>query len=114
MKTFDFKLQSRQTRLPCATHSTKVLYEAGVALLARFPHTAPYRLVGMAAFDLDALRGEQLDLFTSGRTSRLERALDGLKQRFGNDAVFRAEDLAHDGPEKQRAPRLDDHKIGGP
>jgi len=34
--------------------------------------------------------GEQLDLFTGARMSRLNAALDAVRSRFGDDALDRA------------------------
>lgn len=95
LKTTDFKVLTRQRVLPAPTDVADTLYAAGASLLDGFRHAGPFRLVGMAAYDLvpsaDPL---QLDLFADGiRARRLEAAIDGLAERFGADVVRRARDL---------------------
>ena len=94
---------TRQCLLGRATDVADVLYEAADRLLGAFGHPGPFRLVGMAAYDLaPAEAPEQLQLFDrlcsrDGRVQRLERTLDVLIERFGRDVVGRARDL---GPER--------------
>jgi DNA polymerase-4 len=96
LKTTDFKLLTRQRRLSEPTDVTERLYSVGVDLLNDFNHPGPFRLVGMAAYDLVGLNARiQLDLFgTSARQRRLEVAIDELAERFGPDVVHRASDVA--------------------
>jgi DNA polymerase IV len=96
LKTTDFKLLTRQHRLSEPTDVTERLYSVGVELLDEFNHPGPFRLVGMAAYDLVGLNDRiQLDLFgTSARQRRLEVAIDELAERFGADIVHRASDVA--------------------
>jgi hypothetical protein len=49
---------------------------------------SPVRLVGVTVSGLG--RGEQLDLFTGSRASRLNTALDAVRAKFGDDALDRA------------------------
>ena len=97
LKTSSFRLNTRQTRLRNPTDVARQLYEAGVRLLPEFEINEPLRLVGLGAFDLiDAeAASEQLDLFDDGariaRTRRLETALDAVRDKFGRDALLRAE-----------------------
>ena len=59
---------------------------------------APFRLVGMAAFDLDWRRGpRQLDVFEDAQRRDLETTIDDVVARFGRGAVVRARDLGHPG-----------------
>jgi len=72
-------------------------YAEACRLLDRLDLDRPMRLVGLAAFDLrDRGPGGQGDLFAgaagearSERQSRVEHALDALRDRFG-DVVSRA------------------------
>lgn len=104
LKGASFKLSTRQRRLAEPTSSAKPLYEAALALLDEFPWDEPLRLVGLAAYDL--ARGVlpvQGDLFTQADTRKqagLDRTLDSLRARFGDDAVKRASEL--DGPDVDR------------
>ena len=97
LKTRSFRSMTRQTRLSRPTDVAQVIYEAGVNLLTEFDLGESFRLVGMAGFDL--VRPDdpiQLDLFEAPvRQRRLEATMDAVRQRFGPDAVRRAEDLEH-------------------
>ena len=59
--------------------------------------TGSFRLVGLAADDLDAgeVSGAQLELVPAAgkRERRLETAIDSLVDRFGSGVVKRAGDL---------------------
>ncbi len=99
LKTASFQLQSRQSSLNPPTDVAQALYEAGLPLLDRFEATEPFRLVGMAAYDLVSADGpRQLGLFTDGtaRRRRAEAAMDSIRDRFGKGAVQRAENLGRD------------------
>jgi DNA polymerase-4 len=94
LKTRSFQSRSRQVMLAEPTDLARTLYDVSVGLIDRFDHEEPYRLVGMAAFDLVCQETTQGCLFEPGdRQRRLETALDELKVRFGEAAVLRAEEL---------------------
>jgi DNA polymerase-4 len=86
---------TRQRLLNEPSDVAQTLLSAGTALLREFDHPGPFRLVGMAAFDLISQEGpEQLGLFQEPpRRRKLEMAIDRLTERFGADIVRRAEDL---------------------
>ena len=86
----------------------KRLYSVGVALLDHVDHPGPFRLVGLAAYDLvDINNLTQLDLFSAfARRRQLEVAIDGLAERFGTNVVHRADDL-NKRPGMSVAPTLD-------
>ena len=120
LKTASFQLLSRQRRLRSPTDVGARLYEQGAGLLERFPWDEPFRLVGMAAYDLAPRDGPgQLELFaaaaagaaagtdaTAPADRRIEVALDRIRKRFGPGAAHRAEDLER--PAGMRlAPNLD-------
>lgn len=108
LKTRTFKLLTRQQMLPGPSDEAATLYAAAVELLDRFEHKEPYRLVGLAAFELRRERPQQLDLFVhrDTRQLRLERAADAIAARFGQGALVRATDLARTPGESP--PNLDD------
>ena len=95
LKTARFEMLTRQCLLPRATDVADVLYETADRLLDSFGHPGPFRLVGMAAYDLSPVGSpEQLALFDRhGRARRLEGTLDALIARFGKGVVGRARDL---------------------
>jgi len=94
LKTASFRLMTRQCRLAAATDSAKPLYEAALALLPEFDWDEPLRLVGLAATQLaDDAAPLQRELFEAEHTkrlSRLDRALDAVRGKFGDTAVRRA------------------------
>ncbi|MEQ8857636.1 MAG: DNA polymerase IV [Pseudomonadales bacterium] len=94
LKTSDFRLLSRQRHV-LPTDAGGDLLAAALQLLDAFPAAGPYRLVGMAAFDLEgAAQPSQLELFSGGeRRRRLESTLDAVSERFGDGAVRRARDM---------------------
>jgi len=96
LKTAGFQLLTRQRRLSEPSDVAETLYSVGVDLLNEFNHPGPFRLVGMAAYDLVNTNDRaQLDLFgTHARQRRLEVAIDQLTERFGPDVVHRADDVA--------------------
>ncbi len=92
LKTSGFRILSRQMALAAPTDSDRELERAAEVLLGQFDLTIPMRLVGMAAFDLSPAgqRPVQGDLFSAGereRERKLDRTLDELRRRFGEDAV---------------------------
>jgi DNA polymerase IV len=106
LKTSSFQGLSRQTLLPTPTDVGARMYEAAMPLLDQFPTDEPFRLVGMAAYDI--IRPDdpvQLKLFDGlADKAKLERAMDAVRSAFGDDAVVRAERL---GGEAWVGPNLD-------
>lgn len=95
LKTTDFQSLTRQRRLTEATDITEAIYSVGAELLKAFDHPGPFRLVGMAAYDLVSIDDKtQLDLFSgSARQRQLETAIDDLAERYGANIVHRGNDL---------------------
>lgn len=96
LKTSRFQLLSRQMLLPEPTDCAERLFQIAVSVLPLFEQQGPFRLVGLAAYDLvresDPL---QLDLFDRNARSRtLEKTLDALAEKFGDGVVVRADDIA--------------------
>lgn len=96
LKTNRFELLSRQCTLAVPTDTAAELHAAAVALLPRFAHKGPFRLVGMAAYDLvDPAAPQQLDLLDRHWGQRtLEGVLDTIEARFGKAGMHRARDVA--------------------
>ena len=108
LKTVGFQNVTRQHRLGEPTDVADVLYSVGIDLLDRIDHPGPFRLVGMAAYDLRE-SGDlvQRDLFgTVARQRCLEVAIDQLMDRFGADVLHRANKLTSS-PAVSSAPVLD-------
>ena len=108
LKTAGFQIVTRQHRLREPTDVADRLYSMGIDLLDRVDHPGPFRLVGMAAYDLrgtvDVL---QRDFFGAlARQRCLEVAIDQLMERFGTDVVHRANEVTKS-PIIRSAPVLD-------
>ena len=106
LKTADFQILTRQRRLGRPTDVAEELYAVAASLLAEFGHPGPFRLVGMAAYDLsEGGEAAQPDLFGTGvRRRKLEVAVDALAQRFGANVLRSADDLD---ARPRMAPNLD-------
>ena len=100
LKTTDFRVLTRQNLLSEPTDVAAVLFARATALLDDFAFAGPFRLVGLAVYDVDAAEAdaEQLDLLPAAgnRARRLETAIDALVDRFGSGVVQRAADLGRD------------------
>lgn len=99
LKRSDFRNVTRQCALPEPTDVGATLLGYALRLLAAIDDKGPFRLVGVAAYEISPAAGEpQLELVASeqGRARRLEVALDGIAARFGSGAVQRATDLQRD------------------
>jgi DNA polymerase-4 len=96
LKTSDFQILTRQHHLTRPTDVADELYSVAITLLREFSHPGPFRLVGMAAYELvEQQEKTQLDLFnTSARRRKLETAVDALNARFGAGVLRRADDIA--------------------
>ena len=96
LKTADFRTLTRQHRLAASSNTSDVIYRNAELLLRQIDDPGPFRLIGVAGFDLEpAAADQQLELLDSGRQrgERLDRALDQVNARFGAGAVRRARDL---------------------
>ena len=98
LKTSGFQMLTRQRLLATPTDLGSELLAVAKGLLGDFDHPGPFRLVGMAAFDLSWRTGpRQLDLFEDHARHELDLAVDRLIERFGRDVVMRARDLGAPG-----------------
>jgi len=100
LKTTAFRVVTRQTVLGEPTDVGAVLFACATSLLDEIGQSGPFRLVGLAAYDLCAAVAPeaQLDLLpaTGKRQRRLETTIDALVDRFGRGVVQRAGDLDRD------------------
>ncbi len=96
LKTSRHEMLTRQRQLPKGCDTSDVFFAVCRQLLDEFDHPGPFRLVGMAAFDLDwRHQSQQLDLFENNSQRNLETTIDALITRFGKSTVIRARDLKH-------------------
>ena len=98
LKTSGFRLLTRQISLAEATDVAECLSNSGIALLDRFDDVGPFRLIGLAAHNLQPQEESgQLDLLGDNNRRRLETTLDELATRFGDRAIRRAVDITSRG-----------------
>ena len=103
LKTTQHQLKSRQIQLTHTVDTADQLFKVAQDLLREFDHPGPFRLVGMAAFDLQwREQPAQLDLFENSQHRRLETTMDAVLKKFGKDTIVRARDLP--GPNKAGTP----------
>lgn len=108
LKTTQFELLTRQRKFTQPTDTAHDFMQMAKAILDDFDHAGPFRLVGMAVFDLDwQTQATQMDLFDSGRDRNLELALDAVSQKFGADTVIRARDMSDHNTVSKQGVNLD-------
>jgi DNA polymerase-4 len=92
LKTTNFAIRTRATRLPSPTVLPDRLFDAASALLAREATGTAFRLIGIGASPLlpleEADRGDLADTETPRRAAT-QAAIDALRQRFGDAAIAR-------------------------
>lgn len=95
LKTTQFEMLTRQTKLAKPSDTAAEFMQTGAALLDEFDHSGPFRLVGMTVFDFHRQdEADQLNLFDDGRDRDLEITLDEVRKKFGADTLMRARDMA--------------------
>lgn len=92
LKTADFQIITRASRLPEPTQLAARLFAAGRDLLRRECTGPRYRLIGIGASDFsapeEADRGDLADIATP-KLKAMEGALDALRAKFGDAAIGR-------------------------
>lgn len=98
IKYGDFKAITRQ-RSVSPTFLTKDIYNAGAGLLAdNWDGKRPVRLLGIGLSNIQEDYDRQVSIFdmdnvmpdASKKEEKLEKAMDGIRERFGHDMVKRA------------------------
>ncbi|MDQ2066386.1 DNA polymerase IV [Xinfangfangia sp. CPCC 101601] len=97
LKRGDFQLVTRRHSLGDATQLTDRIYRAARAMFEHVGTSGPYRLIGVGIADLTSadqadVSGDLLDPDAAKRAA-LERASDGIRARFGSDAIIRGRAL---------------------
>jgi DNA polymerase-4 len=83
----DFRTITRQQTLASATATDTTVRDAAVTLLDTAWSGDAVRLLGVGVSGLED--APQLDLFAQPANDRIDRTLDRLRQRFGQDAIRR-------------------------
>jgi DNA polymerase-4 len=92
LKSAGFRLRTRARQLMIPTQLANVLYETGLALLAREVDGTAFRLIGIGVSGIGTAGNEDpRDLIEPriARQAAAERAMDRVRHRFGTDAVVR-------------------------
>jgi DNA polymerase IV len=92
LKSAGFRLRTRARQLMIPTQLANVIYETGLALLAREMDGTAFRLIGIGVSGIDTADGsDPADLLEPAvaRKAAAERAMDRVRTRFGRDAVVR-------------------------
>ena len=111
---YDFRKRSHQKSLPKPTDVTAEIYEAACALMQELWNGTPVRLIGVSGGKAAREEYEQISLFADPKREKqkkLDRAMDSLKLRFGDDAVVRASLLKQAGGRKNMAKAKLEHKM---
>jgi DNA polymerase-4 len=98
LKTADFRLRTRAQSLPHPTQLAASIFAAGRDLLARETDGTPFRLIGIGVSALAAADQVELADLLDRRTEQAERAIDRLREKFGDAAVVRGLALEEDYP----------------
>ena len=97
LKRGDFQLVTRRQSLPGPTQLTDRIYRAAKAMFDLAGALGPYRLIGVGISELVA--GAQADGSDdlldpdAARRAAVERASDGIRAKFGADAIIRGRAL---------------------
>lgn len=90
LKTSSFAIRTRSISLDEPTQLSDVIFRAGRLLLKREANGQKYRLLGIGLSQLHPARecdpGNLLD-FGAMRRAAAERAMDAVRQKFGNSAI---------------------------
>ena len=92
--TSEFHRESRQAQLLTATDVTEEIYEAACRIFGGlWDGKTPLRQIGVHTSKVRADAGRQYNLFDLKKYDRLEtlnRTVDEIRKKYGEDAVFRA------------------------
>ena len=87
LKTADFQIRTRSRRLRAPTQLARPLFEVAESLLRGEARGRRFRLIGVGASTLVAAdAADPADLFGAGAAA-LERTIDDVRARFGEDAL---------------------------
>lgn len=101
LRSFELKHASKQMKLSCPTLSSADIADAAftMAMSLQREHAVPLRTISVSVFDLSPSDGAvQLSMFDEKQVKResLEKAIDGIKRKYGRDTIKRANLIARD------------------
>jgi DNA polymerase-4 len=107
---------SRQKKIDIPTDSTTELYHYTVELFKEGWRREPIRQLGVRADKLSDSRVCQLSLFGQNETDKqktIDRAIDAIRERLGDESVMRASFLCRDTKENHSLERFSPFKSTG-
>lgn len=94
LTTCEFKRMNKQMQLDSPTSITEEIYEAACRILDRlWDKKTPIRQIGVHTSKVQENVGHQYSIFDlekSDKLEKLDRTIDRLRGKYGEDAVFRA------------------------
>lgn len=92
IKTNEFKVYSHQRKMLMPTDNTKIILEEAKKLLHELYNKVPIRLIGVRVDKLTDKDEVQLSLFdnTSKKQTQIDKVVDELKEKYGQDKITRA------------------------
>lgn len=101
LRSFELKHASKQMKLSRPTLSSADIADAAftMAISLQREHAVPLRTISVSVFDLSPSDGAvQLSMFDEKQVKResLEKAIDGIKRKYGRDTIKRANLIARD------------------
>jgi DNA polymerase-4 len=96
LRSADFSMITRQTRLPSPESGAPSLFSAALPMLRESAGGRAWRLIGIAVADLRLEASHsQGDLFAATQARRLaqDAAIDSIRERFGPQSIIRGRSL---------------------
>ncbi len=96
LKTNSFRILTRNHQLPAPTQLAEVIYQTAAPLLDREATGEAFRLIGVGLSDLSTGEfADPIDLLdaSSGRVAKVERAMDDVRARMGDEAIAKGRSL---------------------
>lgn len=94
LTTYEFQRVNKQMQLESPTNITEEIYEAACQVFCKlWDGKTPIRQIGVHTAKVQEKAGRQYSIFDLGKNDRLEkldRAVDEIRGKYGEDAVFRA------------------------
>ena len=92
--TYEFQYSNKQMQLVTATDVTEEIYSAACQVFGRlWDRRTPIRQIGVHTSKVQSDAGRQYNLFDMQKYDRLEvlnRTIDNIREKYGEDSVFRA------------------------
>lgn len=94
LRSYDLKHITRSKKLPRSTCASADIRAAAFALLHESWHeNVALRTITVSVYDIDRTAAVQLDMFggeKADKSEALEKAIDSIRAKYGEDAIFRA------------------------